>query len=78
MKCPKCKKKITYLEFVVEESAVPGTGNVKVNDDGVCIGEPSFDPMDLTGADPDPNFFCPGCEKDITQYVDADDFWDLC
>lgn len=79
MKCPKCKKEITYLEFFIEQTAAPGTGSVKVNSDGVCVGEPDFDPMDLTGPDPEPEFYCPECQSDITKYIiNAEDFWDLC
>jgi len=79
MKCPKCKKKIHYLEFVVDPEDSPGTGHVRVDKDGNLYDEPDFDPMDLTGPDPDPAFYCPTCNKDISEYIkNAEGFWDLC
>lgn len=80
MICPKCKKKIEYVYFAIAPDNSPGTGNIKVDDNGACIGEANFDYVDdpNNGYCPDPTFTCPICKSDLTPWIDDNDFWDLC
>ena len=76
MKCPRCKKLIGYVEFIIDPETTPGTGNIKVDRYGNFVDEPSFDPINLTGPDPEPTFYCPKCEKDITESLgNTENFW---
>jgi len=79
MKCVNCKQKLKYVYFEIEPDRSPGTGNIEIDDNGACIGEANFDYVDdPTRPDPDPVFTCPICKFDLTEFIDASEFWDLC
>ena len=79
MICPKCKKKMSYVDFEIEPDSSPGTGHIEIDENGACVGDANFDYVDdPTGPDPDPAFTCPICQFDLTEHIDASEFWDLC
>ena len=78
MICPKCHKNSDRINFEIEPDMISSTGSIDIDDNGVCIGGKYVDYIySPTGPEPGVIFTCPICKFDLTEFIDADEFWDL-